>query len=847
MKKIFVLLIIIFIFSSIGKNQTIYRSENGDNVPTKGIYRILQIYVNVHYDLTPHHDPYFDGFGEDSVPVFKTNPWWEPSDVCGINKSFPTYADSVFDLNYTPGSYTGILTRFFAEASFDSLILLADYMSVDIPQSYISDDSIYSIYQSDFQDKLLQYIDDSGGVQMINGYNNISYYDALTLNSTQGILKPSTPNNEIDFVSIWFRNPCNKEEFVFGGITDIAGNGNLSDHGPLIINSNSYDIEWGNFVGSKGYLTKNIIDPCFVHEFGHSLLGGNAWHTSGGNHRANGVVHTFLHYQIGYGLMGWIGSALVCVNGYERWRLGWDSPYGNGYAIQANGINSDINKTQGPKSFILRDFIRYGDVVRIKLPYVDPGAANQYIWLENHRVGLNNKYDFLTKNYLGCRDYGTPGIYAYYQVGRDILDSTSRPAVFPQYMADNLKMITAEGFWDMQKGPKNVPECINYDSIPEIQYWLENSLNGAQDLMLHFFNDETDSIDEYKPYVLPSYLVRKEDNSLNKNLPSRGENVDAFTGTSVMDISSNPTPINTVTYYCRRIDTATIVQATNYSAEDTRKSYLTGLEIKMQDQGNGTFRVDVKWNNYTVDNDVRWTGDIVLKDNLFLESGKTMELVQNRTPNQILRDQVTGEFAGPTYFTCEDGSFLKLNSNSYMNLTEKSTLVLEDDSYLQVNDGAVLTVNEGCGLIIKSGAAILVSGKGRIEIEPGAYICIESGTDINIYDTLSAINIYPGAYSGTNPQTARDQVTCIDLEDVTHSGNGCLCLFEDYETLQNETLNHKKKYYCVDDMDIGYDVVSGATYGAVIIENNSQVEINAEGNVYIKNNFTVEDSEFTIH
>ncbi len=260
----------------------------------------------------------------------------------------------------------------------------------------------------------------------------------------------------------------------------------------------------------------------------------------------------------------------------------------------------------------------------------------------------------------------------------------------------------------------------------------------------------------------------------------------------------------------------------------------------MQDQGNGTFRVDVKWNNYTVDNDVRWTGDIVLKDNLFLESGKTMELAQNRTPNQIPKDPVNGVFAGPTYFTCEDGSFFKLNANSYMNLTEKSTLILEDNSYLQVNDGAKLTINNGCGLVIKSGAAVLVSGKGRIEIKPDGYLCIESGADINLYDTLSAINVYVGAFSGVNTQTARGTTSCIDLEDVTFSGNGCLCLFDEDVTLQNETLNHKKKYYCADDMDIGYDVVSGATYGAVNIENNSEVEINADGDVYIKNSFTVE-------
>ena len=42
----------------------------------------------------------------------------------------------------------------------------------------------------------------------------------------------------------------------------------------------------------------------------------------------------------------------------------------------------------GEKTFTLRDFVTYGDVIRIKLPYKDSEfASNQYIWLENHQSG----------------------------------------------------------------------------------------------------------------------------------------------------------------------------------------------------------------------------------------------------------------------------------------------------------------------------------------------------------------------------------------------------------------------------------------------------------------------------
>ncbi len=536
MNKILFSLLIAFILINNGITQNVYKSEYGDDFPTKGTYRFLNIFVNIHYDedSTVKWDPFFRGYDEYENPDFESTPWWEPAETCGINQSFPVYADSIFDLNYSQGNYTGILTRYFAEASFDSLILLGDYMSVDIPLSYFLDDSLHNIEEDEFQNDLFEYINENGGVQTTT-YDSLTHYDVATLNTNQGIVKPMIPNDQIDYAVIWVRN-SRLDSLIVGEISGSGGRGDLAFKGPIDLADGSFYIEQGAFFGSRGSLTQKILEPAFVHEFAHSLLGSNRWHTSGSNNCSGGVTHTFLHLQKGYGIIGWLGSSLVTVNGYERWRLGWDSPYGNGYPIQANGVNSDINKTQGPKSFILRDFITYGDAVRIKLPYVDSAAANQYIWLENHQVGSNNKLDFLTANYEQCRDYGAPGIYAYYQVGRDKIEGTVQDSVFPKYMADNLKMITAEGFWDMQKGPKGTPGCIASDSIAEVQYWLENPLNGAQDLMLHYFNDETNAIDNHNRYVLPSFLVRKEDNSVNKNLPSRGENVDAFTGTSVMDI-----------------------------------------------------------------------------------------------------------------------------------------------------------------------------------------------------------------------------------------------------------------------------------------------------------------------
>jgi hypothetical protein len=108
-------------------------------------------------------------------------------------------------------------------------------------------------------------------------------------------------------------------------------------------------------------------------------------------------------------------------------------------------VKSDTIKANGTATFYLRDFISTGDAVRILLPYTDAGALNQYIWLENHRLKINNgKEDYPAYWERPCKDDGTPGIYAYYQVGKDIRESTLYSVLLPDY-TDHLVPICADG------------------------------------------------------------------------------------------------------------------------------------------------------------------------------------------------------------------------------------------------------------------------------------------------------------------------------------------------------------------------------------------------------------------
>jgi hypothetical protein len=107
----------------------------------------------------------------------------------------------------------------------------------------------------------------------------------------------------------------------------------------------------------------------FYHEFAHHLY--NSPHYFG----ANGVVgHKFFNTR-GWGMMQSGSSTFNSANAWERWLLDW-------IELDANGVNSDIESVADlPQNgtFVLRDFVETGDVVRIKIP----SATNQYVWLEN--------------------------------------------------------------------------------------------------------------------------------------------------------------------------------------------------------------------------------------------------------------------------------------------------------------------------------------------------------------------------------------------------------------------------------------------------------------------------------
>ena len=434
-----------------------------------------------------------------------------------------------------------------------------------------------------------------------------------------------------------------------------------------------------------------------IHELSHFLFGDNEQHTSGGAAwmSENGI--TFFGTQGGYGIMGGGNSGLTSCNGYERWRMHWKSETFNttGEYIAANNQVSDISQEDGSRTFLLRDFVTTGDAIRIKLPYKDQNGLNQYIWLENHKVESEQSIDFLlysikppaTQN---CRPRGKSGIYAYYQIGKDIL-SGYEDDVRPHEQADNLKIISAEGNFEVTRSDFPII-CIGSGTGSAYTTVNPNLFLGVNDVIKvgyeNMANETEIMYDDFRfgwKRITPEYTT--------DSIPHLMDDREPFRGNGVINTTSNPPTVNTYTYY----------NSTNGSSitplnptQNTRSIYLSGLSISYNRQGNDDYEVSISWGDYEVDKEVRWCGNIVHNEKLYLVESAKVTLDQSKTPEQKYRDPVSGEFALPTIFTCNSGSYLYMNEESRIQLKEKSTMLLKSGSVVYISDDASITVENGC-------------------------------------------------------------------------------------------------------------------------------------------------------
>lgn len=707
-----------------------YSISNGVCLPASDTVRALIVFAQLDFstggcpqDLTDNID----------------GPW--PSDVKG-QRLVPADADNFFDFELkkedSPKAY---ITKFYYQASLGNYVLLGDYLPyvITIPCNKVTagNEGLTWII-----DSLKKKLPDDSTLYSSHGLP-LNAFDSWTM-TAPGLPKIKEPDGKIDLLYIIWRN----NRFIAGTTTkDNAGYGVHSANGvPFknmkgVNNVSSFNAGHG---GQHGYTIT-------ISEHLHAIFGGNNWHTASGR-----GVHTFLVAPYSYGITGQAFATMQMACGWDRWMMNWKNPAKNFLISALNESNEEVNTEclsidsfPGGGTFVLRDFMITSDAIRIKLPHISwskkGDVKNQYLWLENRR--MNPQYEKYLDNECCDNDngkfpYGTPGLYAYIQVGKDMksggIEINNSDNANPDGLASFLFPLTAEGnydfyyVWDSIQGPKSDLPCNwgNRNLPVDVSKSKPNPFTGFSDLF-----DFADSNNDGKLYsgddVQPG-LSEVKDGVIVHNFNSNGDWEDAFcraTGHTKISVSTNPATVPLYT------------QATNYESKscflvkgkpasfENRTIWLNGLSVEILEEnasGSGEMKIKIRWDDYNITQNVRWCGNIALSPNdfdtlkpsLIVGNNKKILLDRGQSPTKISSVEKNKEgryvFTDTTVFSCLKNSYLLMNPGASIIIDNGSKLILEKGSTLEMTKNNKIILRNGGAFIINEGACLKKGKKCRI-------------------------------------------------------------------------------------------------------------------------------------
>lgn len=647
----------------------------------------------------------------------------------------PEFAGDFLDLEIGDEGPKGEITKVFHEASFGQYVMVGDYLPriVTVPCSELRprNNGVVQVLG----------VLDTWNQQDSTLYSNsglpLNAFDQWS-NMKKGEPKIKEPDGRIDLLYIMWRN----NRMLTGKNTmSSAGYGVALNGGKAFKNmkglNNMASFNAADGVGAGKFIT--------IAEHLHGIYGGNHWHSAAG-----AGTHTFLCRPHNYGLTGQSGSTSQMVSGWDRWMQRWKHPEKemlisalseNGEEVNTETIN--LEDHSDGLSVVLRDFTATGDAVRIKLPYVsdDTLVKNQYLWLENRRFEMEtDEYMFYEccNNLNGRFPKGTPGIYAYIQVGKDQREGGNEiykaRHSLPNGLASPIFPLTAEGNFDMHYRYDLVPDPVNLgcfwnnSSIPvDREKSKPNPFTGHNDLAAMVDSDGDGKL--YSGDRLQLGFTDLIKDSLVHNFYTNGDWKDPFakiTGNTTMALYTNPAPTPRYTLASNYQYKKFGFKDGEFGAFENRTIWLNGLRLNFTELSNGRVKVDIAWDEFEVKEDVRWCGNIVLSPNhidstqpsLILKKCKEILLDrgESATVNEAYGKSESGEwlFSEPTVFTVKARSVMKLEERSTMRIHADCKLVIEPGATLIMDRRSKVIVGAGAEIVIEEGANLIQAPKSKI-------------------------------------------------------------------------------------------------------------------------------------
>lgn len=655
------------------------RSENGWYLSPHGKIRILVLFVEVDFDVSPDKDPQPNGADH-----------WPKGQL-------PKWKDRVFDPFELPVQQADV-SRYYQDISLGRYTVLGDYIDTIIT---LRESEYPGVHQGHTIGSLaVKEANERGTLRTRHGLS-VADFDLWRDKGKAGLPKTvgSDEPHSYDHVMAIIRNSSLRHGT---GSTDGGSPGELY----------GYNSDTQSRFGGGNDLPFEILK----HEFNHLLIGGNNFHSGGGN--AAQFESTFMPLQGGWSMMGASGSSLLTCSAWDRDRMGW-KPDGAMHRIRARDlqgteINGDLDPWAGDTGrFVIRDMVPTGDALRIRMPFIPEDRVQQWLWIENHQGYARNgsptdRFHWEAVN--SCVARMEPGLFMTMQVGRELREG---PEIF-NGPADYLRPVPANGNFDLYlRGDTMRNSCpfggtsLFFVRDPN----LANPLTGSHEQELPVYDRDGDGIIKRNEHWVPGVRTEAGKPDVDMVLSGKPDHAFRMNGVRILGMCTNPSSANMLTL----ISTG-VRELYDRKAPNVRVIQLNGLRVELMDMyPNGDALVHVGINDTRMESDQRWCADSIVlpplrgKDghSLTIASGARLVLDRSRTPTRMNDpDSVKSEvwFSDPTVFVVSEGASMKVDNGAALELTERSALHLRPGSTLHIERKAHLRIKEGSRIVMHPGS-----------------------------------------------------------------------------------------------------------------------------------------------